>query len=234
MKCIAVDDEINALKVIQLHAEKVERLNMLATFTNPVDAAQFLENNQVDLVFLDINMQSLNGFELLESLTVKPMVIFTTAYSEYAVKSYAVDALDYLMKPISFSRFLKSVNKAEVHTSSSKSVTKEADSVKEMLISVKSGTSIHRININDLLYLEADGNYTKFVTLKNSIMVLCTMKEALTKIDEQAAGRFIQVHRSYSVAISKVKKVDTYDLEVGDKEIPIGSSFRKAVLAQFS
>ncbi|WP_420315738.1 LytR/AlgR family response regulator transcription factor [Ekhidna sp.] len=227
MKCVAIDDEVNALKVIELHAEKVEKLEMVATFTDPVQAADFLEKNRVDLVFLDINMQSLNGFELLESLTQKPQVIFTTAYSEYALKSYSVDALDYLMKPISFSRFLKAVNKADTGGKSTESTDLIAN--QEKVISVKSGTTIHRINLDNLLYLEADGNYTKFVTDKESIMVLCTMKEALNKVDD----RFIQIHRSYGVAISKVNKVEVHQLTIGDRVIPIGASYRKEVLKRF-
>lgn len=230
MRCIAVDDESNALKVIELYAEKVDRLNLLAAFTNPVEAAAFLENNAVDLVFLDINMQSLNGFELLESLTNKPLVIFTTAYSEYAVKSYSVDAIDYLMKPITFSRFLKAVNKADGFLIGERQLKPEIASQDNQVISLKSGTAIHRIHLNDILYLEADGNYTRFVTSKEAIMVLCTMKEALAKVGE----RFIQTHRSYAVAISKVNKVDSYELLIDNKKIPIGSSYRKEVIALFS
>ncbi len=228
MKCVAIDDEVHALKVIELHAEKVEKLEMVASFTDPVQAADFLEKNRVDLIFLDINMQSLNGFELLESLTQKPQVIFTTAYSEYAVKSYSVDALDYLMKPISFSRFLKAVNKADSVGSIKPSHAVQTAN-QESVISVKSGTTIHRIDLDTLLYLEADGNYTKFVTGEESIMVLCTMKDALKKVDD----RFIQTHRSYAVAFSKVNKVEVHQLLMGDKSIPIGSSYRKDVLRRF-
>jgi DNA-binding LytR/AlgR family response regulator len=230
MKCVAIDDEVHALKVIELHAEKVDKLEMIATFTDPVQASDFLEKHQVDLIFLDINMQSLNGFELLESLTHKPNVIFTTAYSEYAVKSYSVDALDYLMKPIAFSRFLKAVNKAEESVKSVSSPKNEEVVNKETIISVKSGTTIHRINLDDLLYLEADGNYTKFVTEKETIMVLCTMKDALNKVDD----RFIQTHRSYAVATSKVNKVEAHQLTIGDRTIPIGASFRKGVMMVFN
>lgn len=229
MKCVAIDDEVHALKVIEMHADKVDKLEMVATFTDPVQAADFLEKNQVDLIFLDINMQSLNGFELLETLTHKPKVIFTTAYSEYAVKSYAVDALDYLMKPIAFSRFLKAVNKVENTAKPTATSTIGNASEEEKIISVKSGTSIHRINLQDILYLEADGNYTKFVTDKESIMVLCTMKDALAKVDD----RFIQTHRSFAVATPKVAKVEVHQLKIGEKVIPIGSSYRKEVMERF-
>jgi len=227
--CIAVDDEANALKVIELYAQKVEKLNLQATFTNPVRAAEYLARHTVDLVFLDINMKSLNGFELLESLPHPPLVIFTTAYSEYAVKSYTVDALDYLVKPFTFSRFLKAIHKADGHASKEPKATTDQPAATDQIISVKSGTTIHRINIRDILYLEAEGNYTKFVTVREAIMVLCTMKEALAKVD---AG-FIQTHRSYAVAIAKVNTVDHHQLRVGDKVIPIGATFRGKVLEVF-
>jgi len=230
IRCIAVDDEVNALKVIELYAQKVEKLNLLATFSNPVQAADFLENNAVDLVLLDINMKSLNGFELLDSLTHQPLVIFTTAYSEYAVKSYTVDALDYLLKPFTFSRFLKAINKADGYGKGENKVVTETAIPTEKIISVKSGTTIYRISLQDILYLEADGNYTKFVTQKEAIMVLCTMKDALAKVD----GHFIQTHRSYAVAVSKVNKVESHQLRIGKKVIPIGATYRNEVLDLFS
>lgn len=230
ISCIAVDDEANALKVIELYAQKVEKLNLQATFTNPVRAAEYLARHTVDLLFLDINMKSLNGFELLESLPHPPLVIFTTAYSEYAVKSYTVDALDYLVKPFTFIRFLKAIHKADAYASKEPKAATDQPAPTDQIISVKSGTTIHRINIRDILYLEAEGNYTKFVTVRDAIMVLCTMKEALAKVD---AG-FIQTHRSYAVAMAKVNTVDHHQLRVDDKVIPIGATFRGKVLELFA
>ena len=230
MRSIAIDDELNALKVIELYADKVSSLDLLATFTNPVEAAVFLENNDLDLIFLDINMQLLDGFELLESLTVRPLVIFTTAYSEYAVKSYSVDAIDYLMKPITFSRFLKAINKAEGYLYAEDKEKPKNELAADQILSLKSGTLIHRIRLNDIQYLEADGNYIKFVTPVETIMVLCTMKEALLKVD----GNIIRTHRSYAVAKSKVNKVDRHEVTIGDRKIPIGASYRKEVIDCFS
>lgn len=202
MKCVAIDDEANALKVIELYSGKIENIDLVGAFTDPVKGITFLEKNKVDLLFLDINMQSLNGFELLETLSYQPKVIFTTAYSEYAVKSYHVDALDYLVKPITFGRFLKAVNKAEQVLE--KAAIPNMEIKEDKIISVKSGTTIHRIKLKDILYLEADGNYTSFCTADEKIMVLCTMKEALSKLDEG----FLQTHRSFVVAKEKVNKVE--------------------------
>ncbi|MFK7952833.1 MAG: LytR/AlgR family response regulator transcription factor [Ekhidna sp.] len=227
MKCVAIDDEANALKVIELYAEKVEEIELIGAFTDPIKGTAFLEKNKIDLLFLDINMQSLNGFELLETLSYHPKVIFTTAYSEYAVKSYSVDALDYLVKPITLSRFLKAVHKADqtVEKTSDPAIETKEDTI----ISVKSGTSIHRIKLSDILYLEADGNYTSFITSKEKIMVLCTMKEALSKLDEG----FLQTHRSFVVAKNKVNKVEVHQLTIGGKAIPLSSSYRKTVIDSF-
>lgn len=227
MKCVAIDDEANALKVIELYSEKVEEVDLIGSFTDPIKGTAFLEKNKVDLLFLDINMQSLNGFELLETLSYKPKVIFTTAYSEYAVKSYTIDALDYLVKPITFARFLKAVHMAE--HSGEKLKDKAVEEVNEKIISVKSGTSIHRIKLNDILYLEAEGNYTSYVTEKEKVLVLCTMKEAISKLDDS----FIQTHRSFVVAVDKVSKVEVHQLTIGDKIIPLSSSYRKEVLKRF-
>jgi DNA-binding LytR/AlgR family response regulator len=226
IRCIAVDDEKKALEVIALYAERVDQLDLQATFTDPVEASLYLENHSVDLLFLDINMKGLNGFELLETLTHRPEVIFTTAYSEYAVDSYRVDALDYLVKPIPFSRFLKAVNKLKSEEpSSGEASTEQATKI----VSIKSGTAIHRVKLSDVLFVEADGNYSKYHTTSGMIMALGTLKEAMTKLD----GDFMQVHRSYIVALRHVEKVESHQLQINGKSIPVSSSFRKAVMEVF-
>ena len=227
IRCVAIDDERKALEVISLYARKVDQLHLLASFTDPVEASTFLESNSVDLLFLDINMKGLNGFELLETLTHRPRVIFTTAYSEYAVDSYRVDALDYLVKPIPFSRFLKAVNKLKTEEVVHKeSKTENSDEI----ISIKSGTAIHRVKMDDILFVEADGNYCKYFTKSGSIMALGTLKEAMSKLDQG----FMQVHRSYVVALQHVQKVEIHQLHVAGKTIPVSSSFRKSVMEFFA
>ena len=172
-------------------------------------------------------MQSLNGFELLETLSYQPKVIFTTAYSEYAVKSYAVDALDYLVKPITFGRFLKAVNKAE--GASDRQVKPTPLDKGDKIISVKSGTSIHRIKLSDILYLEAEGNYTSYVTETGKVLVLSSLKESLANLD----NGFVRTHRSYVVAIDRVVTVEGHQLTIGKKIIPLSASYRKKVLQYF-
>lgn len=225
IKCVAIDDEKKALEVITLYADRIDQIELVAKFTDPVLASSFLENNHVDLLFLDINMHGLNGFELLETLTYKPNVIFTSAYSEYAVESYRVDALDYLVKPIEFTRFLKAVNKLKSENTKDVSVD-----IPDEIISIKSGTAIHRVRLNSILYVEADGNYCKYVSQTETIMALGTLKEALSKLD----GRFMKVHRSYIVAPHHVDKVEIHQLHIAEKIIPVSSSYRKAVMDAFN
>lgn len=228
MKCVAIDDEKNALEVIRLYVERVPELELLSMFTNPIEASQFIESNDVDLLFLDINMPGLTGFEFLETLSKKPLVIFTTAYSEYAVKSYSVDALDYLVKPISFSRFLKGVNKAKSHISEPQNTPSEflQKSSEPKIISIKSGTSLHRISVDTIVFVQSDGNYLHVQCVDQKIMTLSTMKEIL----EVLGDGFIQTHRSYAAAINRIKKIDGYDIKVDNFEIPLGASFKKQVM----
>ncbi|ADR21098.1 DNA-binding response regulator [Marivirga tractuosa] len=227
IKCVAIDDEKKALEVISLYIGRIDQLELVATFIDPIKASSFLQTTPVDLLFLDINMQGLNGFELLETLTQKPKVIFTSAYSEYAVNSYQVDALDYLVKPIEFTRFLKAVNKLKSEISIPKEVS--ADNVDE-IISIKSGTAIHRVKLNDIWFVEADGNYCKYVTKSEVILVLGTLKETMSKLDDT----FMQVHRSFVVAIRHIEKVEVHQLHIHGKTIPISSSYRKVVLNELS
>src|SRR3569833_2386344 len=156
MNCIAIDDEPFALVVFVRFCSFCGIVNLLASFREPVKALEFLSRNPVDLVFLDINMPGINGIELFSALTVKPMVIFTTAYSDYAVESYSLNATDYLLKPITFERFLAAVNKAvNLHLLKGTGKTKEPESEYAF---IKSGPQTYQVKISDILYLEKDGN----------------------------------------------------------------------------
>ena len=172
-------------------------------------------------------MKGLNGFELLETLTHQPKIIFTTAYSEYAVDSYSVAVLDYLVKPIHFSRFLKAINKLklDVHL-----VDRQNAEASAKILSIKSGTVIHRVKLSEIIIVEADGNYCKYHTKSGMIMALGTMKEAMSKLDSS----FLQAHRSFIVARQHVEKVESHQLQIAGKTIPVSSSFRKSVLENFT
>lgn len=227
MKCVAIDDEKNALEVISMYCNKIPEIELIAQFTDPIEASRYVEQHHVDLLFVDINMSGLNGFELLETLSKKPKIIFTTAYSEYAVQSYQVNALDYLVKPIPFGRFVKAINKAiETTKPTSEPLAQPSN---EEFISIKSGTAIHRVKISDIIFLKAEGNYTKYVTIKENILALSTFKESITKLE----GFLLQTHRSYAVTPKQVEKVEQHQLHAAGHKIPISSSYRKATIEYF-
>ena len=222
--CIAIDDERKALDVIVHYADKIEYLILGKVFTNPIDAIQYLEQNVIDIIFLDINMPGINGFEFIESINVKSQIIFTTAYSKYAVQSYNVNALDYLVKPITFPRFLKAVNKYEKTKKVHLETHKDSN---ENLMLIKSGTEIHRVNKIDILYIKSEGNYSKIVFLDKSIMTLISIKKIIDLLDDT---NFIQIHRSYVISKLKIQKIERHQLTLNNTNLPIGVSFRKVVM----
>src|ERR1035437_7589338 len=157
MNCIAIDDEPKALEVIERYCQKIDFICLKASFREPVKAIEYLNQEKIDLVFLDINMPDINGLQLIATLALKPMIIFTTAYSNYAVESYDLNAIDYLLKPITFERFLAAANKA--HTLfMMKNKTGVKNETPETVF-IKSGSQTHHLKISDILYLEKDGNY---------------------------------------------------------------------------
>ena len=221
IKAIALDDEYIALEVIQKHAEKIPYLELTHTFVNPFEAMKFLASQKVDLIFLDINMPDISGLEFLESLSTKPRVIFTTAYAEYAVESYEHEALDYLLKPFDFSRFLKAVNKAA-------EVLKEKN---EEYLFVKEGFDHVRLAIKDLIYAKADGNYVRFVGKDQQVMCRMTMSEAEKLLPE---AHFLKTHRSYLVNQGFVEKVERHQLQAAGHEIPVSQTYYEELISRIS
>ncbi|MEM9858045.1 MAG: LytTR family DNA-binding domain-containing protein [Bacteroidota bacterium] len=216
LKCIAIDDEPKGLDIIKKHVQRLNSIELIATYLDPFEAISYLNEHEVDLIFLDINMPSINGVELVKSLTCKPMVIFTTAHSEYAMDSYEVKALDYLLKPFDFSRFLMAVNKAQ-------------DALKDRLttddfIFVNTGNQKKRIVFDDVLYIEGEGNYVKYIFESGNTMVRSTVKNTLQVLPK---SKFVQIHRSYIIPFSKIEKVEDSHVYISDKRLPVSSSFRE-------
>jgi len=221
MNCIAIDDEPKALEVIERYCAKSGIVNLLATFREPIKALEFLSRNPVDLVFLDINMPGINGIELFSALAVKPMVIFTTAYSDYAVESYSLNATDYLLKPITFERFLAAVNKAmNLHLLKNKSNPKETETEYAF---IKSGPQTYQVKISDILYLEKDGNYISVVLKDKTILIRQNMADIFEVIPAQ---NFVRVHKSFVVAIRHISMVENHQVIISGHKIPIGSTYR--------
>lgn len=223
MKAVAVDDEPIALEIIEALAIKVPFLNLQASFVNAFDAIKYLNQNPVDLIFLDIKMPDISGFELLKSLENQPLVIFTTAYTEHAVKSYELDAVDYLLKPFSSERFIKACNKAAETLE-----FRNKDSIqKPDFLFVKSGFEQVKIFFADILFIESSGNYMVFVFQNDKILSRLTMKEVLQLLPEKD---FIRVHRSFIISKKQISKVERHQLHIGKNIVPIGSMFSGEVM----
>lgn len=223
IKCIVIDDEPMALDILKDYIKRVSFLNLKGTYRSSINALEDIQNEQIDLIFLDINMPDLSGIQFLHSLTYQPMIIFTTAYSEYAVESYEYQAVDYLLKPIEFERFLKASNKA---LEKFKQLEKEPHNTRKdsESIFIKSGTEIHRLNIDKILSVESAGNYVQFVTSSKTIMALMTMAEVLKLLREHS---FIRVHRSFIVAIKHIDVIENDFVKIAKKKIPIGDKYRE-------
>lgn len=220
MKAIAIDDEPIALDVVRSHASKVPFIELLATFTNAFDAITFLQKNKTDLIFLDIKMPDISGIDFLNSLNNPPMVIFTTAYSEHAVKSFELDAIDYLLKPFSLSRFLKACNKAQ-ELYSLRNNTEQ--SVQIPYIFIKDGYEQVKVVVNDILYIEASGNYTQVHLVDNNmISTRVPLNEMLLLLPEK---KFIRIHRAFIIATEKVTRYDRSQVWIQEKSIPIGATY---------
>lgn len=216
LKTIAIDDEPPALEIIAKYASKVSFIDLKATFVDACEAINYLQSNDVDLIFLDIKMPDISGIEFLSTLTSPPMVIFTTGYNEYAVQSYEHNAIDYLLKVFSMERFLKACNKAfeQWKLANPSQVATH--------IFIKDGYENIRLQIEDILYIEAKGNYVLFVTKNQGVMGRFTMKETLQLLPY---NKFARIHKSYIVALDKVDKFDKYYATIGTKKIPIGNGY---------
>ena len=230
--CIAIDDEPLALGLIVSYIKKTPFLDLCAEFDNPIDAMEYLQENIVQLIFLDIQMPDLTGVEFARTLSENSKVIFTTAYDKYAVEGFQLHALDYLLKPISYEVFLNSVKHAKKHFDLLESVSPntpiEAD---ENYLFVKAGYQIQRIEYNDILYIEGLKDYVKLFT-ENSpkpIVFHSTMKSLEAKLP---TDKFMRIHRSFIVSLNKIKTIERDRILFGKERIPISKQY-KAVFDDF-
>ena len=216
MKAIAIDDEPIALEVVRSHASKVPFLDLKADFTDAFKAIEYLQREQVDLIFLDIKMPDISGIDFFNSLSKKPMVIFTTAYSEHAVTSFELDAVDYLLKPFSLARFLKGCNKAfELYNYRNSSEVNDH-------VFIKTGFEQIKVFFDEILYLEAAGNYVTFALKDKSILSRSTFNEAVDLLPRE---KFIRVHRSYLVAANKIDKIERHQLTITGRKVPVSEAY---------
>lgn len=221
MTCVIIDDVAAAIEVLQRYTNKIPDLKLLKTFRVPSEAVSYLNDNLVDFILLDINMPGTSGIELYYLLERKPLIIFTTAYSEFAAESYNLDALDYLLKPVTFSRFLKAIDKVREKIS----LTSLTDS-QSGIISIKSGTKVYRLVTKDILFLKKEDNYFEVNTATQKILIRENMKSIFSLLPAQ---HFVRVHKSYIVNMSLVTIAEKHQLTIGSHKIPIGLSYKAIV-----
>jgi DNA-binding LytR/AlgR family response regulator len=230
INCIAIDDEPLALDIIRDYCSKVTFLNLLRTFDNAIESIDYIRSNKIDLIFLDIQMEELTGIQLLNALKTKPFVIFTTAYERYAIQGFELDVVDYMLKPISFERFIKGVNKVcermqldaggPVKTENGKSKPAEPS-----FFFVKTETRMERIENNEVLYVEGMGDYWRIVTKTRRIMTLMNAKKLEEVLHEP---QFCRVHKSFFIALDKIESIERNRIKIGDQYIPVSETYHKA------
>ena len=230
-KCLIIDDEPLARELIRSHVEKLGCFEIIDECENAMKALQALHNRQVDLMFMDIQMPQITGIEFLKTLKNPPKVIVTTAYREYALEGFELDVVDYILKPVTFERFLKSVNKyfqlmngddqsADVQTS---------DSIKEdSFIYVKENKKVIKVFLNEIIYVEGLSEYVQIYTGNKKIIT----KTSMTNMEEKLSGcGFLRIHKSFIVSLSKIEAFTSTSIEIPGKELPIGRSYKNLVMA---
>ena len=225
LTAIAIDDEPMALEVVKVHASKVPFLDLKESFTNAIKALEYLKVYPVNLIFLDIKMPDISGLELATLIPKETMVVFTTAYSEHAVKSFELDAIDYLLKPFNLSRFLKSCQKAQELFDLKNGQKPSSDS-----IFIKTGSEQVKITFDELLICEANGNYVNFHLKDKKILSRMTLSETELLLP----SHFIKTHRSYLINIKKIEKVERHQVSLQGKNAPVSNGFYDDLLSKLN
>jgi len=221
-KCLIVDDEPLARKILVEYFEFLSDIEIVGELGSAIEAAEFLQKEKVDILLLDINMPRLTGIQLLKNLKEPPLVIFTTAYSEYAVEAFDLEAFDYLVKPISFDRFMKSIDKAKKRLVEKNGAN---DNLPKQL-SIKEGKRLYKINLDDIYLLQAYGDYVRIYTDEKKY----TPKDRLMNIKASLPDNFVQVHRSYIINLSFLKYLEGNHVMVKEEQVPVSNSYKEDLL----
>jgi DNA-binding LytR/AlgR family response regulator len=221
INCIVVDDEPPAIGILEAYISKVDYLKLLQSFTDPLAALQYLNTEKADLAFIDINMPQLKGVDLVKNLNRDTLVVFTTAYPDYAVEGFALDVLDYLVKPIPFARFLQTAQRAFQELESAKNESQLSAS--DEYLFVKSGTRVHKVYLKDISVIEGLKEYVSIKTGQQKIVTLNRMGEIEQTLKEK---RFIRIHKSYIVNIDKIELIEHNQIKIGNETYPIGEKYR--------
>ena len=226
IRCLIIDDEPLAQRVIEKYAENIPFLEIVEKCSNAVEAIEVLHNREVDLLFLDINMPRLSGMDFLKTLKNPPLVIITTAYAEYAIQGYELDVADYLMKPFAFDRFYKAIQKVEELIKGRELPhfeSREAGRQEESFIFVKSSKKTYKVNLDEILYIEALGDYVKIYTTDKMIISYQSLKNIETLLP---ASSFPRIHKSFIIALSRIDLIEGNHVKIKDRQIPIGTNFK--------
>jgi len=235
IKCIIVDDEHLAIDILEEYIQRIDRLKLVGRCKNAIEAYNLLQKDKVDLIFLDIQMPQLSGIDFLKNLTNPPKVILTTAYSEYALDGFELDVLDYLLKPITFNRFLKAVNKFIVQTNHpypfiEQNTKPESQKYENAFMYLKSDKVMVKVKLIDILYIESLKNYVKIYTSGKEIKTFISITQMEQKLP---ASKFIRIHRSFIVPIDKVEAFSQNTIHIENKILPIGRSYKREVKKHF-
>lgn len=222
INCLIIDDEPLSRDVLRNYVQDHPDLNLQGECKDAFEAMTALEKTSVDLIFLDINMPKLSGINFYKSLNQKPMVIFTTAYPEFAVEGFELDAIDYLLKPFSFERFIKAINKLKGKSGSQEKEVSD-------FIMLKADKKMYRTAYDDILFFESLGDYVKVHTKERVLIIAGTLKKLLLELPE---SQFIRTHKSYIIAKSKVEYIEGNQIKIADQMVSIGQAYREGVLNQ--
>jgi DNA-binding LytR/AlgR family response regulator len=227
-RCLIIDDEPLAIKLIRSHLSKLDSFEIAGECTNALKAVEFLKKEKIDLMFLDINMPLITGLDFLKSLPNPPAVIITTAYREYAIEGYDLDVVDYLLKPISFERFLKAINRYCNRTRNHSRDATDRDTNEKKHIYIQDGKNLYKLAYDEILYLEGYGEYVKVITAAKTYVV----RDSLIEFEQKLAGNtFMRIHKSYIVNLSKVMGFSTMHVLLKNLELPIGRMYREKAIS---
>jgi DNA-binding LytR/AlgR family response regulator len=228
IRCLAIDDEVLALDLIEDNIRKIPFLELVKRCKNAFEAMEILQNEKIDILFLDIQMPDITGIQFLKSLQEKPLVIFTTAYEKYALEGFELDVIDYLLKPFSFDRFLKAVNKAKDYLHlKEKTASPEAGTGLRSpagYLFVKADYKLVKIDFDEILYIEGLKDYIKIYTGEKPVLTLLSLKSIEEKLPP---ADFVRVHRSYIVAVKKIRFIRRNFIHIGNKEIPVSENYKE-------
>ena len=227
IKCVAVDDEAPALRIIEQYISRQPRLMLAAQFRDPLKAAEYLNTNEVQILFLDIHMPQQTGIAMLQSLPNKPLTIFTTAYSEFAADAFDLDAIDYLRKPFSYERFSKAIDKATEYLYMNTVAAEPIQQTNTDFITIKADGKIVKVFFNEILYVEGFQEYIKIFTANNRYITYERMKNMETMLP---ATQFMRIHKSYIVALSHVKSISGHLLQVAEHQIPVSRDLKELLM----